>query len=470
MFKYQKLFESMEQQIISGYYKYGEKIPSIRMISEKTNLSKNTVINALLKLQDYGYIEGFEKSGFTVSFLNHKSNSKEMLKPIEIKAGKSFLEIMSATSEKMINLGSVHPDTSYPTVKQFFHIMNQNTKRLSNNHYSGYTSPPGEMKLRSEIAKELLLQNVQVPIDEVIITNGATEAIATALMSMTTKGDVIAIPNPCFFGYINIAKALDLKILGIPMDCFQGIHINILEKYLENWPIKAILLTPNFSNPLPCIMSDSHKKKLVSLSQKFDVPIIEVDVFGQLYFNNKSPLLLKSLNPDNVIYISSMSKVFHPDIRLGWCCPGKYLDKIRFMKLNFSIATPLLIQLSVAEFMNKRLYLRHLKILRKSYQTKLDCVITLIRSYWPKDIKYIMPKGGACLWIELPEYISVIDLCKKSKEKNILVVPGSLFTIDDSFQNCIKISYSGFQDTKKYHDAYKFIGKYLEEKSSNGRS
>ena len=79
------------------------------------------ILPKLLKLQDYGYIEGFEKSGFTVSFLNQKSNSKEMLKPVEIKAGKSFLEIMSATSGKMINLGSVQPDTSYPTVKQFFH-------------------------------------------------------------------------------------------------------------------------------------------------------------------------------------------------------------------------------------------------------------------------------------------------------------------------------------------------------------
>jgi len=237
-----------------------------------------------------------------------------------------------------------------------------------------------------------------------LITTGCHEALSVGLRALCQPGDVVALDSPSFHGVMQTLKGLGIKALELPTDPRHGINLPALEMALEQWPIKAIQLTPTCNNPLGYTMPDANKLALLRLAQRFDVAIVEDDVYGDLAYRYPRPRTIKSYDEDGrVLLCSSFSKTLAPGLRIGWMAPGRYLEQALHLKYIGTGATATHPQMALAEFIANGYYEPHVRRLRAQYQRNRDLMIDWVTRYFPTGTRASAPQGGFMLWIELPE-------------------------------------------------------------------
>ncbi len=234
-----------------------------------------------------------------------------------------------------------------------------------------------------------------------------------------------------------------IKALEIPTDPLTGVSLAALEMALEQWPIKAILLTPNCNNPLGYIMPDAHKQRLLTLAQRHDAAIIEDDVYGDIAYHYPRPRTIKSFDDDGrVLLCSSFSKTLAPGLRVGWIAPGRYLERVLHMKFIGSGATATQPQLAIAEFIRSGHYLQHLRRMRARYQQNRDRMTDLILKHFPVGTRVSRPRGGFMMWIELDEAFDTLRLNRHLEQQGVQIAVGSIFSAAGKYRNCLRINYA----------------------------
>ncbi|MBF3201208.1 PLP-dependent aminotransferase family protein, partial [Pseudomonas aeruginosa] len=212
-----------------------------------------------------------------------------------------------------------------------------------------YDGIHGSPLLREEVARLLVDSGCRATASDVVITTGCHEALSVSIRAVCEPGDIVAVESPSFHGAMQSLKGLGMKALEIPTDPVNGISLEALELALEQWPIKAIQVTPNCNNPLGYIMPESRKRALLALAQRYDVAIIEDDVYGDLAYTYPRPRTIKSYDDDGrVLLCGSFSKVLAPGLRIGWMVPGRYADRVLHMKYISTGASALQPQLAIA--------------------------------------------------------------------------------------------------------------------------
>ena len=189
------------------------------------------------------------------------------------------------------------------------------------------------MELRKQITKLAFNWGGNVKPGEVIVTSGCLEAISLCLKAVTSPGDTVAIESPTYFGIYQAIESLGLKVVEISTDPINGVDLDHLQKAIKKFPVKACVFIPNFNNPLGSCMPDDNKKKLVELITRHNIPLIEDDIYGELYFGKTRPKNCKYYDTKGlVMYCSSLSKSLTPGYRIGWIIPGKFLDAVKQLK------------------------------------------------------------------------------------------------------------------------------------------
>ncbi|MFV2015251.1 MAG: PLP-dependent aminotransferase family protein, partial [Candidatus Heimdallarchaeota archaeon] len=203
-----------------------------------------------------------------------------------------------------------------------------------------YTEPKGIRELRSSISRRYGMRGLSVHLDALIISNGCLDAVSLCLRAVTKPGDSIAVESPTYYGMLQLLKSLDLNIVEILTDNKQGLCLDDLEEKFKTRNIKACIFTANFQNPLGFFMSEKSKMKLVALGDKYQVPLIEDDIFGECHYGNKPTRPAKYYdNTGNVMLCSSFSKSVAPGFRLGWIVGGSFAEKITDLKKSTNLAT-----------------------------------------------------------------------------------------------------------------------------------
>jgi len=202
------------------------------------------------------------------------------------------------------------------------------------------------------------------------------------------------------------------------------------------------LFIPNFSNPLGSCMPDEKKKELVELVTKNDIPLIEDDIYGEMYFGRHRPKTCKSFDTKGmVIHCSSLSKSLAPGYRVGWVIAGKYAEKVKQLKMMYTVTSPTLTQAAMAHFLSIGRYEYHLKNLRKALHTQCLKYIQGIMEFFPEDTKISRPQGGFVLWVELNKSVNAYKVCTEALKHGISVAPGQIFSAKCNYSNCLRISY-----------------------------
>jgi DNA-binding transcriptional MocR family regulator len=319
--------------------------------------------------------------------------------------------------------------------------------RMIRDRAGSYETAIGTPELRAAISRKIVDLGWAESPENIVITNGAQEALVLALGTVTKPGDIVAIESPTYFGVIQALEALNLRALEIPTDPRRGIDVNALEAAIKKYSIKACSLMPNLQNPLGFKMSDADKDHVVRLLSRHDIPLIEDGVFGALSPSSPLPRSAKSFDrAGNVIYCSSFSKTVSPALRIGWLVPGRYRDQIIRRKFLMNFASPTVSQLALAEFLKGNNYRRTTQAAALAYQNRLRSMRKEVVSNFPDGSTFSVPQGGYYLWVKLPDYVDAARLQEKALEEGISFAPGNLFTRTREYDNSLRLSVAAVEN------------------------
>jgi DNA-binding transcriptional MocR family regulator len=324
-----------------------------------------------------------------------------------------------------------------------------------------YLFPPGDRKLREQIAQLYAQTHTRVSANDIIITSGATEALSISLRTVAKRGDIIAVESPTYFAVLRMIEQMGMLAVEIDTDPVTGLNLEALEEAFDTMDIKAVLASPNTSNPLGSQMPEEKKRELVNLMSERDIPLIEDDVYGSVYFGDKAPRPAKSYDLNNlVLSCSSFSKTLAPGHRVGWVIAGRYRKKFLQYKQAWSSATSSINQLALAEFLSSGQYERHLVRLRVAMREQVEKGRYMISRNFPEGTRISHPHGGNVLWVEMPEDCDCIDIFNKALEHNIGITPGILFSATRQFRNHLRIN-CGFPWNDANVNALKTLGQIV---------
>ncbi|SIT12207.1 PLP-dependent aminotransferase family protein [Neptunomonas antarctica] len=463
---YQKVIVYIESQLLSGALQPYDLLPSVRHLAQVLNVSKNSIIRAYMVLEQTGTIQAHPRKGFSVK---PDTVYEQAPKPIPKKVilGATSLDIIGpAQRQADVIFGSANPDTRFKGRQDFFKQLNRlvRAELKSPAIYSHYQAPPGDINLRQQIAKKTHCGYAELDAEEIVITNGAQEAISLALRCIAQPGDIIAVESPCFYGILQCAEALGLRVIEVPANIPDGIDLKQLAETLNRWPVNAILLNPHANNPLGFIMPDDNKSELLALAQRYDLAIIEDDVFGELIHSTQRRRTLKSMDTDGrVILCGSLSKILDPDIRIGWVAPGRYFDQVNYLKYVTTLATSGLMQHAAALWMESANFNRHVKQLQNRYRQRKLLFIESLKAYFPAEAHITVPESGFLSWITLPFWLDGDIIFTRAKAEGISLTPGSLFGTEQQFQHCIRLNFSTFDNTEKQQQALARLAEIIIE-------
>ena len=444
---YLQVATGIEKMIADDVLKIGDKLPSVRMLSEEYGISMGTAFQAYYHLEGKGLIESRPKSGYYVRF-NHRRfpEMPKQIRPEPISHEVSVKEMISSiymdiAAPDVINFALAVPDISLlPAAKLNKSVVH--ALRNTRDHCINYEHTQGNLELRKQIARLSFNWGGKVQPEEVIVTTGCLEAITICLKAVTKPGDTVAVECPIYFGIYQAAESLGLKVVEITSCSVNGIDLDCLEEAIENYSIKACIVVPNFNNPLGSCMPDENKKKLVDIITKHNIPLIEDDIYGEMYFGKSRPKTCKYFDKKGlVMHCSSLSKSLAPGYRIGWTIPGKFFDEVRQVKRGLNISSPSLTQAAVAHFLKIGRYEYHLKNLRKALHTQCLRYMQAIIEYFPADTKISRPHGGFVLWLQLNKKINSFKLRTEAMKHRISIVPGRIFSANCNYTHFIRISF-----------------------------
>ncbi len=460
---YEQIASQLRGQIARGVYPPGERLPGIRKLKTGLGVSISTVLSALALLEAEGLIEAQSRSGFyvkpvTLAHITLPTASQPDLIPQPVTSQQLALNLVKASHHvDILQLSTAVPDECFlPTDaigRSVAHV-----SRRQKEHSSYYEFPPGHIELRRQIAKRLVMAGCEARPDDVVITAGCQEAIILALQAVGAPGDVVAVESPTFYGLLQAINYLGMKALEIPTDPVEGLNLGALEMALEQWQIKACVAVSNFSNPLGYCMSDGRKAALVDLLERYQVPLIEDDIYGDLGFSGDRPVAFKAFDTqDQVLYCSSFSKTVAPGLRVGWVFSHQYREKIEFLKYVNNLSAPTLSQRALAHYLQHANHDRFLRRVRSQYQRQVHRMLDLITHYFPTGTRVSQPKGGFVIWVELPIQVNALELYRLALEARISIAPGQIFSARQKYEHFIRLN-SAVQWSTRVEAALKQLG------------
>jgi DNA-binding transcriptional MocR family regulator len=443
---YRRLADELASLIQSGGFQTGDRLPGVRGQAQLRGLSIATVIAAYRQLEDWGLLEVRNRSGFYVK--GRQANSVQpprilvtTMRPAPVTGQDMVLQLIKAANNPaIVQLGAAVPAPDFLPTRAIERALTK-AARQHRVRVANYEFSPGAPELRRQLSRRLADAGCAVHPDNLVITNGCQEALTLALRAVTSPGDVVAIESPTFYGLLQVIESLGLEALEIPTNPHTGMSLEALELALSRWPVKACVVTPNFSNPLGCCMPDDHKRKLVSMLGVRGIPLIEDDIYGDLGFSHARPSVCKSIDGDaDIILCSSVSKTLSPGLRVGWIAPGKFQERVEYMKYVLNLAAPTIPQLAVTELLESGHYDRHLRRVRGDYAQAVARMTEAVIHHFPEGTKITRPQGGFVIWLEIPGEIDSFALAHKALTEGVSIAPGPIFSASQKYRQFIRLS------------------------------
>jgi DNA-binding transcriptional MocR family regulator len=445
-FLYEQVAAELAELIRQGTFRPGERIPSVRQLSRQRKISITTVLQAYMLLENQGLIETRPQSGYYVRpRLSHVLPEPEMSTPLQDPTLVSVRQLVmmvlkDSTNPELIQLGAAIPNTELVTPTKLNRIM-ASLPRQVKNQYNYYDIPPGNEALRIQIAQRAVGIGCNITQADVVTTSGCLEAFTLSLRAICRPGDTVAIESPMYFGVLQILESLELRALEIPTHPQDGISLSALRFAIEHNSIQACMVLSNFNNPLGSCIPDDHKQELVALLARHEIPLIEGDVCGELYFSGFRPTVCKAYDRKGLVLLcSSFSKDLAPGYRVGWVVPGRFKSTIEWLKYTTNVATATLPQVAIAKFLESGGYEHHLRSIRRLYASFVSQESQAVVRYFPEGTRVTRPTGGIVLWVQLPDYVDSLKLYKRALQSGITLAPGYMFSATEQYRNFIRLN------------------------------
>ncbi|CAH2893184.1 MAG: Transcriptional regulator, GntR family domain / Aspartate aminotransferase (EC [uncultured Paraburkholderia sp.] len=472
---YEKLADEITEAVRRGVFAAGERIPSVRQASQQHGVSIKTVLHAYALLESRGIVETRPQSGYFVREAALHAFRPEtrrvggkpaaLVAPVAAEVDVSRLvlsTLRSIRAHDAIPFGSPYPDPSLFPWRRVNQYANAIARRQASWNLID-DLPPGNPELIRQIARRYTENGMPVDPDEIVITLGATEAINLSLQAVAKPGDTVAVESPTYYAMLHAIERLGMRAIEVATHPVDGIDIDALAQVIERQKIAACMVMPNFQNPLGFQMPDARKRQLVELLAAHQIPVIENDVYQELYFGETRPSALKSFDTQGlVLHCASFSKSLTASYRIGWALPGRYRAQVEKLKFLNTLTTPSVPQVAVADYLRQDAYDRHLRHVRKVYRQQASIMTALVRRFFPAGTRISTPQGGYVLWVELPERVDSMRLYQAALARSITVGPGMMFSTRNDFRHFIRLNYS-YPWTAQTEAALKTLGELVTQ-------
>jgi len=300
-----------------------------------------------------------------------------------------------------------------------------------------YGPTEGCESLRAMIARHMARYGIHAKVDNVLITSGSQQALDLIGKLFINSGDRVLVEAPTYLGALQAFSVYGAQYLSVPVDA-DGLRTELLEDTLRLGP-KFMYVLPNFQNPAGVTLSEGRREQLILLADKYGIPVIEDDPYGQLRYEGKhiAPLVVldrQNMRRDddfsfgNVIYLSTFSKTLAPGLRLGWIvAPAEVIGKLTQLKQGADLHTSSFIQLVAYEVARGGFLDHHVKQIRQVYRQRRDVMLQALAEFFPSEVTWTRPRGGLFLWISLPQGMDSQLLFRSALAENVAFVPGDSF-------------------------------------------
>ncbi|MBB2482134.1 PLP-dependent aminotransferase family protein [Bacillus sp. APMAM] len=442
---YIQISEYIENGITDGTFPVDKPLPSERTLAQALGVNRSTIVSAYAELEASGLVERKKGSGTIISrdiWGLTKKRIPSWNKYIE--AG-TFLpnipvmqRIRKETEENhLINLASGELSADlFPN--DFIQETLMKTKFTGN---LGYDHPQGNIDLRNTIVEHVReYRKIETKPESILITSGAQQAIHLIIQCLLKPGDAVVIENPSYSFSLPIFKTAGLKVFHLSAEK-SGWNPAELIPIHKKHRIKMIFTNPIYQNPTGTLMSSHKRRELLDISSEFGIPIIEDDPYSLLSFTEEHPSTLKSMDVNgNVLYISSLSKIAAPGLRIGWIIgPPPVIERLADAKQQFDFGHSTFSQWIGNQFLSSHYLEEHLHLLKRELKSRRDAIMSNLIQYFGSHVEFQKPLGGIHLWCQFKNEVNENLLLENSIKEGVIFAPGSTLGTE---KGCIRLTYA----------------------------
>ncbi|MEH7333234.1 PLP-dependent aminotransferase family protein [Neobacillus drentensis] len=444
---HQQIYNYMKMKIMNGEWTIGTKIPPQRNLAKLFQVNRSTIVIALDELTADGLIES--KIGSGTKVINNTWGLLSSTPPPDwisyVKSGihrpniSIIQEINKAEADPAfirLGTGELSPEL-LPTEKMTKILQIENGHALS----LGYIEPKGSLSLRKTVSNYLQSKGIVASPESILIVSGGIQALQLISIGLLERGSTIFHETPSYLNSVHVFQSAGMNLFGIPLDD-EGIRCDAIGRIKRQHNGTLLYTIPNFHNPTGTLMSERRRMELLKICQRESLPIIEDDVYGDLWFESPPPKPLKAHDTQgNVLYIGSVSKTLSPGLRIGWIVgPEPVIERLADIKMQTDYGSSSISQYAVEKWLCIGLYEDFLKELRVELKFRRDFTIQILKKYFSELAAWSEPKGGFYIWLKLKSGVSTRKLFDVALREGILLNPGSVYENTD-FQH-LRISYS----------------------------
>lgn len=325
-----------------------------------------------------------------------------------------------------------------------------------------YDVTEGYLPLKEFLCDWLKRYHMRASSEYMMLTNGSQQALDLIGKVFLDPGDYILVENPTYLGAIQAFNAYQARYLTVPMDN-EGMLIPELKKTLKTHRPKFAYMVPTFQNPSGITMSLARRKAFLDVMTSYSIPVVEDDPYGYLRFSGRFVPSLYALGKDNVIYLSTFSKILSPGIRLGFVAgPDAVIQSLVLAKQAADLQPNSLIQRAVYHYAKAGHLSRHLPQIIDAYKERAETMHNAMRREFPSYVQWIKPEGGMFIWCRLPGRLSATALFKKAIENKVAYVTGSVFHPNGGGDHTLRINFTNSTQAQ-IQEGIRRLGKVFSE-------
>ena len=439
---YGHLVSLLESAIARGELPSGTRVPPERTLAQQLKISRTTVVSAYRELESRGLLRGYVGRGTFVCAAPEPEGTpfawRGKIAAAALRSSDSTLRdvVRNSADARLLSLAAGGPALDRFPNDAFLEAV---THALATDSSAiwGHGPTEGQLALRTAIA-----ERYEVPRESVLILSGAQQGLDLLARCLIDPGDAVIMDRPGYLGAIQSFRAAGAKLIG--WDILRA-DSDELEDLLVRYRPKLIYTNPTFHNPTGVTMPIRMRRELLSLAQRYRLPIVEDATYRDLYFNDVPPPSLRDLDDHNlVIYLNSFSKVMAPGLRLGWIAAApSIVEQIAIIKQRLDPHTPNLVQMALARLMQQGAFDSHLRGLRTEHAKRSTQMIAAIQRHMPAgSIRFARPTGGLYLWCRLGAGLSATALHERALAAGVTFVPGPAFYPDPAGDSELRLCFT----------------------------
>ena len=477
---YLQIAEQIKAQIISGALPRASTLPSERALAQILDVHRNTVVKAYSELKSDAWIESRQGVGYVVTAASVDKTAAEEESGENAQGGR--VNWVSEVADKYLDMEKTFDDLFQRFTDESHYSLGSgvasrevfSSERVAQDIAALVTgsgpcqyffSPyKGDKFLRQKLVAFLSTKGVKASSGEIQVLSETNQALDFIVTLLVKPGDSVVMEEPVHPDMYRVMELAGAKILSVPVDA-DGMNCEVLEKLLTHIKPRLIFVNSSYHDPTGHILSLERRKKLVELSNRYRIPIVEEDAASELAYDGEKPPPIKAFDTmGNVIYIYSFSLTFVPGLSLAFVTGNRdfiraqsYLVAVRLM------ASDWMTQKLLGMYLDDGIYYTSLAEFREIYRANRDLVCRKLDELAPLGVRYIKPKGGVYVWCALPDGVDSKQFIRRAYNMGVTLIPGHVFYPGkNGGRDHIRINYS-YESEERLAQGMEVLQKALKE-------